>query len=774
MDKLLLVAIAVSVLFCLTTKAVSGERFYIVTSQDRPCPGSDVGEPCITLEQYASNLNPSRQSNITLQLEAGNHRLSSTNLTVSDINSFQIVGADSNGATTVTCTRYSTHMNIETVSRIQMRGVTLVDCRIMMYSVGNFTLEDSNMLQRSTIYVNLATSLNISRSNFSSFGQYLLNIFNTRLALFEDSAFTDVVITVTPGGCIRGYYLNAITIRRCTFTNLRGESGALYVDQPHYDYTQITVEDSNFTGNNLGYPPGPNYYKYYTDQPIGLLRVFSGPVTIIRCNFIDNYAYGHGGVFAGSSVPLSITNSTFVNNSVNAKGGAIFNSETDSRFYSSRRQVVPLSIRGSTFINNLANQSGGVIYASVSDMSIHDSLFENNTAVRGGGAVLYTDRLTASVLVSNSTFTHNTASQCGVLQVENALSNYTVNFTNSVFRENKASGLVSGKDKGGVACLGFATLSITNSAFKDNYARGDAGVAYVDDCNVNAHASEFSNNRAGRDGGVFATKIYPTNYTIDGSSFTHNHAASGGGVLYIGRAGSRVNVNDSSFESNSARNTGGVAVTLGSRVSFTDTVIANNRAYWGDVFRACNSEVMTPNIDLFTRTDPNNSLCTLYYESSTTTQEDNRESEVMSTTDTSDISQPSDHPVTTPIRSTDSTDTSDTTDTVPATDHFSTLHMATRNVIVTNDGKPTAVVNQNIENRASFEEGTYHALTIFALCVCLVLLVLMAILYMAFIVYILKTKNEKSLSKAHSTLSEGSGGDASQMTSLLSDKDSMA
>ena len=84
-------------LFSNAVQYSSCERFNIVPSADSPCPGEFTGEPCLTLQQYVAN--PSLSSNITFELQPGNHRLDSQ-LQVQNINSF-IMRA--NTTATVTC-----------------------------------------------------------------------------------------------------------------------------------------------------------------------------------------------------------------------------------------------------------------------------------------------------------------------------------------------------------------------------------------------------------------------------------------------------------------------------------------------------------------------------------------------------------------------------------------------------------------------------------------------------------------------------------------------
>jgi hypothetical protein len=53
---------------------VSNEIFYIVTSSKSYCPLEFIGQPCLTLEQYASH-HRQGSSNVTLMIESGNHFL---------------------------------------------------------------------------------------------------------------------------------------------------------------------------------------------------------------------------------------------------------------------------------------------------------------------------------------------------------------------------------------------------------------------------------------------------------------------------------------------------------------------------------------------------------------------------------------------------------------------------------------------------------------------------------------------------------------------------
>ena len=103
--------------------SVSGDVFYIVTTQDGPCPGEFVGVPCLTLQQYASN--PSQSQNITFLVEPGTYNLS-TMLTVSNGYNFTL---SSNNATVI-CTSSTAGFSFNAVDYIHISGVIFQGCTI--------------------------------------------------------------------------------------------------------------------------------------------------------------------------------------------------------------------------------------------------------------------------------------------------------------------------------------------------------------------------------------------------------------------------------------------------------------------------------------------------------------------------------------------------------------------------------------------------------------------------------------------------------------------
>ena len=82
-----------------TTVKVQSVRFFIVPSQDSPCPGEFTGDPCFTLSQYtrlAHSINPEGVvgNDVILDLQPGIHRTDLSSLSMSEIKSFVMTGTN--------------------------------------------------------------------------------------------------------------------------------------------------------------------------------------------------------------------------------------------------------------------------------------------------------------------------------------------------------------------------------------------------------------------------------------------------------------------------------------------------------------------------------------------------------------------------------------------------------------------------------------------------------------------------------------------------------
>ena len=203
-------------------------------------------------------------------------------------------------------------------------------------------------------------------------------------------------------------------------------------------------------------------------------------VIITHSMFTNSCANDHDGGAIYSVSELKCEFCLFLHNSA-ANGGAVFVNDSSS-------------FTSSEFYYNTAQNFGGAIHitGTNSSTSVLDGIFVNNTAVTLGGGAIYSNSHYSNVSISSSTFTHNTASYCSVLDVDKYY-HFNVSITDSVFTSNTATGTLLG---GGVACIRNASVTIRGSAFRNNHALFHGGVFHMDESHVLVDESLFLNNSA--------------------------------------------------------------------------------------------------------------------------------------------------------------------------------------------------------------------------------------------------------------------------------------
>lgn len=113
---------------------------------------------------------------------------------------------------------------------------------------------------------------------------------------------------------------------------------------------------------------------------------------------------GAGGAIAmegGNGVSLSVTDSTFSNNTSSGNGGAI-------------RASVPVSLDRVLFSGNQANSAyGGAVYIGDQNLTVRNSTFTGNSAASGGAIVAEGSGGAFSVVLNNATLHGDSASSSG-------------------------------------------------------------------------------------------------------------------------------------------------------------------------------------------------------------------------------------------------------------------------------------------------------------------------------------------------------------------------
>ena len=613
-------------LFIMADQQVMCVTFHIVPSPDSPCPGRLTGEPCLTLQQYTSGeyrLYVSDPSSITLEFQPGRLVLGRNDFIASNLDSFVMTSVNS---TSFDCTS-ARLVEIKSIQNVRISGIRFSRCRCRIESATMVTLKETSF-QRNT----LDSALYVGQSSATVI-----------MCLFSDNN------QVALRGNGSSFVIDQSTFMRNG--NLRGDgsrNSAVLIENGQNK--TVTVTNSNFTGNVDSSFYGMGALSVVVD----LLEVFNttfvsnagtrvgalsiqtseSSVTLRHCSFINNKAdYRGGAVFTMSSI--SIYQSKFIDNIVTPdrfrfrdgiNGGAVYLTGANSL----------VSIHQSTFMNNTVDGgNGGAIYVTGDNasISIYQSALTNNTvtvgdggavyirgdnshivteqssltdnnATGGSGGAVYSDGRNADISITETTFSHNLASTCGALDI-NDFQHYSVRFDRTTFTYNTAT-----SNRGGVMCIRNASISVLDSTFSHNRATGNAGVFSVDDSDFTIRRATFDNNTVGANGGVIATEFFRTTFTISQASFTNNRASESGGVMYVGRKGSQVKVSRSAIDSNYATR-GGVIAILGSSLEITRTNIFDNTADKGEDISACNSDV-TVSEQLLTSTDPVYSVCTLF------------------------------------------------------------------------------------------------------------------------------------------------------------------
>ena len=310
---------------------------------------------------------------------------------------------------------------------------------------------------------------------------------------------------------------NIITIANSTFTNNTvGYGGGLFIGTDTDSHNNINITDSTFNNNTVGAYGGGLYI--YTDA--------HNNITITNSAFTNN-TVGHGsggGLFiyidSDAQNNITITNSSFTNNKVGYGGGLIINAYPNAQNN--------ITITNSNFTNNKVRYEGGgmAIHNEVgaqNNITITDSKFTSNTVEKwGGGLSIYADTDLDSILtITNSTFANNKGS--GIF----AIYHITVIFTE---RHSIVANNSSPKDGGGILLSGNSHLTTSNGghvSFINNTARRYGGAIYSTD-NDYTSLRYTDNSRS--------DKNYTDQCTVYNLSatFINNSAAKAGDNLYGG------------------------------------------------------------------------------------------------------------------------------------------------------------------------------------------------------------------------------------------------
>ena len=247
----------------------------------------------------------------------------------------------------------------------------------------------------------------------------------------------------------------------------------------------------------------------------------------------DNTIIQHAGNTFVNNGELKLYNLTFIGSTIKNSGilnatNVIFrNTSSESAIYATQRSNNLNSNNiffGCEFYNNYA-YSGGAIYGSKADITIYDSILENNSA-RIGGAIFLTSE--SSCHVHNSTMSFNNAViGGGVCSLSSDFYftgsksyNNTATFYGGAFYQmydelqiNKSTIYNNSADIGGAVYCDNASFGLYLNEFIDNIAYSGAGSAVYSSLNiVNFRNNKYINNE------LYETDYY--NYVFESGNYT--------------------------------------------------------------------------------------------------------------------------------------------------------------------------------------------------------------------------------------------------------------
>jgi hypothetical protein len=243
-----------------------------------------------------------------------------------------------------------------------------------------------------------------------------------------DSNVSNQTSTSGPSGWDFGgavyIHLGQLTVRNSTFTNNvsnGGAGGGLHILE-----SSALIENSTFSTNratpttptdsNSGYGGA-----LYVD---GAFFRGNGSIQLRNSSFSNNTAVNQGGaayinLYASLGESLTIDRTNFISNSVagggmNGMGGAISGG-------GDLNAPVPITVTNSLFLNNQASGTnggagGGIAFAQAAHVTIANSTFNGNRANGGcstcwnaNGGAIFIDNNTTPFTIINSTIVYNTA-----------------------------------------------------------------------------------------------------------------------------------------------------------------------------------------------------------------------------------------------------------------------------------------------------------------------------------------------------------------------------
>ena len=393
----------------------------------------------------------------------------------------------------------------------------------------------------SVIIANSSFSNNSAAYDGSGFGGAIFMQEANRIAL-TNSSFTDNVAEHSGGSVYMQHLNEGLNISSCTFNGsvVRHSGGVLYITL-YGRY--VLMNNSNFTSSEAGDTGGAVYLNSNANPGTVIVSQCSWIGNRIR----QRQGQVNPGENGGSAIifrTLYTTKVSFIRNTFIDNTATYLTQDTCGAVnilgYTVSYTVLQLTVNfdENMFLRNRGSLGGAICITNASEsVTLHGNTFHSNSAQYTGGAV---DILaTPSLLIEDTHFSSNVANRHGGAVRVNTTSEITIESCS--FYDNSA---VYGD--GGALHKGEhpATINISQSTFSRNSAGDNGGVMFIDGTgnSINAIMSTFSYNGALNRGGVFLTSL--SELEITETNF-YNNTANLGNSIYA--CGGTVNVPDEFF-----------------------------------------------------------------------------------------------------------------------------------------------------------------------------------------------------------------------------------
>jgi predicted outer membrane repeat protein len=341
------------------------------------------------------------------------------------------------------------------------------------------------------------------------------------------------------------------------FYNYSDQGGAIATAQGNInvDVSNINVANSVFSYNYVSLDGGAinaDYADVSIDSSvIEYNRAYGASDDYDQENERDDgYDARGGGAIDMWDADLSLTDTVFDDNQAYNGHGGAVQMRGDG----------DMDISGTTFEGNGARHGGGAIYRHNGDSessardTISGSMFvDNSTGLNADGGALFTDTTTG---ITSTSFVEN---QAGIYQLNDE------EFIGNRSGNNASGGAIAAGSHTGAENDGqdiSAGLSLVNVTFRNNDSADNGGAVLHRGPELSVSGSTFlSNESYTEDGGAIWTYTWgcqPECVTVSGSTFTDNYTDSDGGAIFVDEGSIRVT--SSTFSRNFAEDDDGGAI----------------------------------------------------------------------------------------------------------------------------------------------------------------------------------------------------------------------